>query len=173
MAEQNESNEDAEYQKIKGWVDYPRDRVIELNKIAKEKGYDPGKIVLGFAIDVIIYDDANAFGPTLLNFNELYSNLSRRQYQDRVDWELTVSELPQDIKDHITGVKGELAGLDWKSEEGFKVIYKTWKEKVQTWMNNYYETHPDVKEALKYYLEFEDRVRKDNLASTPTESFLK
>lgn len=163
MAETKDLSEIEIQEELKSWVEYPRQHIEELKKQATERGLDPKKVAQSYMIDVIAYDDANTFGPAISYFSPKNGRLSKLQYLGRVDWEITVEELPQEIKERVESVRNELEGKDWESEDGIKGIYQTWNEKVKLWVEDYIsQTNPELKRAFDEYLTREGRIRKEN-----------
>lgn len=155
----------------RAWLELPQ----KLEK-ARKLGYDEGKIRLGYALDHITGDDANAFSSLLSsyhNFNPELSQLSREMILARMGWEEGIEELPAELRDRIKAVKGKLKASDWKSQEGFRKAYQVWKTEIMDYFIGFEQSNPEFKEAKTLYRTMDERIAKDNLDSTPTESFLK
>lgn len=155
----------------RAWLELPQ----KLEK-ARKLGYDEGKIRLGYALDHITGDDANAFSSLLTDFHEFspeLSQLSREMILARMAWEEGIEELPAEARDRIRIVKGKLEASDWKSREGFRKAYQVWKTEIMDYFRQLEESRPEFVEAKTLYRTMDERIAKDNLDSTPTESFLK
>ena len=153
------------------WLELPE----KLDK-ARKMGYDENKISLGYALDHITGDDANAFSSLLSgyhNFNPELSQLSREMILARMGWEAGIEQLPGELRDRIRSAKEKLEASDWNTEEGFKKAYQTWKSEIMDYFIGLEESNPEFAEAKSLYRTMGERIIKQDLVSNPTESFLK
>ena len=143
---------------------------------ARKLGYDESKITLGYVLDHITGDDANAFAPLLTGFHKFspeLSQLSREMILARMGWEEGIEQLSAELRERIKSVREKLEAGDWQTQEGFRKAYQTWKSEIMDYFKDLGESEPQFKEATTLYRTMEGRVLKQKLASTPTESFLK
>jgi len=163
MAEQQETEDPKLEQDLKTWAEYPKQRAEELRRLAVQEGFDPGKVVLGFAFDMIAYDDANIFARpiAMLAFTPQMGRLSKQNYAMRADWETSLPEVPPEIKTHLVTVREELEGYDWEERKNYEEITRIWKGKVTKWMEDYFDTHPEMREAIRAYTQLEERVKRE------------
>ena len=156
MAEETQEKEENFQRQLEAWVEYPSKKVEELRKKAVEKGADPREIILGYVINTITGDDPNSFLTVIfVGFDKDLSREAQQRTNSRIEWELSLAETPDEIKEQLRLTKERLASFDWDTKEGFDGAYKFWKENVQDRVLKYRDEHPEVLQAFKNFLRLE------------------
>lgn len=162
MGEQQEDENTKTEESLKAWAEHPKQRSEELRKLAVEKRFDPKQVVLGYAFDVIAYDDGNIFSRFFPDrFISEIGNFAKDDYRVRVEWETSLDEVPEEIKNQLGEVRKQLEGYNWELPQDFRAAGEVWQEKVRKWMESYFSAHPEIKEAVAAYTQLETRVRTE------------
>jgi hypothetical protein len=143
--------------KYQDWIEYPIKKAEILRQEAKKAGEDVDTILLGHILSIILNDDASTFH--IAKFGE-YSleniEFSRTGILGRLSLEIKFEETPEKLRKQLELARNELQEHDWKDKESFNKAYGIWKETVKNWTTNFCDTNPEIKEAHKEYLSFDD-----------------
>lgn len=120
-----------------------------LRFIAPRFKLDVNKLVLGYVLDRI-WDDANAFAWTFGRaefFNPETASQYREQLIKRLDWEMSVPEVPAEVRAKIQEEKEAMSKLDWSKWEDFEAARAIW-----TSIERFVMEQPELRETAKYYI---------------------
>lgn len=156
MSEQSDLSEQGGVSEsvARAWKELP-----EVQEKAKKFGLDVDKVTLGYVVDHITGDDVNAFGPLLFSYPQSRPDeiqAGKDFILARLDWEVGLAVLPQNISERLKEVRQEMEKSQWTTEEGFRNAYDLWKTRAK----EYVEGYPGIIEARRVYRELEGRVKK-------------
>lgn len=123
--------------------------------VSPQLGLDASKMVLGDVLDKIISDDGNIFVRFQYGWGDELSEVARQSkadLQERLDWEISISELPEDIKDSLKEVKNQATLLRWERKEERESLYNLWKQ-ARAQISSRSETDQALLEARNYYFD--------------------
>ncbi len=100
--------------------------------VLPQLGYSSGDIttfLLGYVLDMLVYDDGNAFG--LLNIQEHYQLVAENmqgQLITRLRWETSLGVLPEDIQGRLLAIQETVEKQDWMDLKQIQKAHVSWKE---------------------------------------------
>jgi len=137
--------------KVSSWL---RDNVASLD-------LDPKLVILGHVLDSIIGDDRSGF-------NGASQLLDDPREQDaikaarlgalvRLNWEIVVEELPEQIREQLRGLKSFTESGEWENREQFLAGRDRFNE-VWNAIRDQVHQDPNLSEAFDYYQTFEPEI---------------
>lgn len=132
------------------WATILRTHSTWVRKVAPQFGLDTKKIILGKVLTSIIGDDANAFGLINGEFNSNDADLKKAHLYERMDWETTTQETPQNIKDQINKFRNKIDVFDWSKENEFRQAYEIWLKKIRNFTQHQIALNKDLRDAINY-----------------------
>lgn len=136
------------------WARIARIHSDWLRQVAPSYGIDVPKLILGDVLGSIVGDDENCFGIKAAGFRSAeIANLGKRSLLERLDWEIEVPELPENIRGQLEKVKQQLIDLDWSDSAGFNRARDIWTKLAKNFTQRQLALHPDLRQAQKYDLQ--------------------
>ena len=122
--------------------------------VAPQLGIDVEKLMLGDVLSTIIGDDPELLiWVGKLSFDPERASLNRDQLMFRLDWELQVPELPDEVRENLEAVKQDLEAdeyADWTVQENFLRARAVWQS-FRTTTEAIVEEDPDYQAAVIYH----------------------
>lgn len=115
--------------------------------VAPQLGLDPQKLITAQVLNNISGDDINAF--SYVFFPEKAKIIKKRIFE-RMNWELSLPETPENIKMQIKKTMPKLEKLDFSHEAEWIKARKTWIRSVRNYTNKQIEENKSLREAIKY-----------------------
>jgi hypothetical protein len=115
-----------------------------------KRGINVQKWVLGYAMDTISGDDGGCFGIYERAFNQEFAIHSKAAIYERMNWELSLPELPGEIRKKIVKVKRALNKIDWTKKEGLEKARGIWLDEVRDFTRQLINSRADYEEAVVY-----------------------
>lgn len=120
-----------------------------LRYIGPQLNLDPYKLVLGGALRSIVGDDGNAFA-FVGRLSPKDSQSAKEFILERMDWELGLPELPDDIKAQISTAREKLEGFDFTDIKRFRQARKYWTKEVYLYTEQQLATNGKLKAVVEY-----------------------
>lgn len=128
---------------------------------------NPSKYVLGQIINIIINDDSNCFRMEQLENTPLYPQVlkvNRLAILERLDWESSSTEVPENIRGQLIQTKEFIKGQDWVDKETFYKASKRWHD-IQRLVRQQTGEDESLQVAVNYYRANLDLVSREYIAS--------
>lgn len=120
---------------------------------------DGSKVVLGMALSNICGDDGNCFGKSTGYIPE-HAEENRLSIIERLDWEGTVTELPQGILTHVVNLRDKFSRMSFGKESWF--YYARFEYiKLRDFTMRAIQENPDLFDACQYYFETNGVLNKE------------
>ena len=114
-------------------------------------GLDPSKMALGHVLRIILGDDRNSFTQVHdLIIDEESTRANQSAAIERLDWEIEVPEIPQELREQLIVLKQHFVDSDWSSKIKYIIAKNRWFE-MQNGLEVSLEQKPELKAALEYY----------------------
>jgi len=136
------------------WALFSRLHADWTREVAPQIGIDGEKLVLGQIISSIIGDDKNCFEFAKYDFlkdNPEVALGAKAQLLERMDWELTAPETPEEIQEQIKETMEFVFSCDWRIEKDFEEARDRWMQ-FREWAEGLIDDREDLRVAFNYSL---------------------
>lgn len=131
------------------WAKFGRIHSDWLRKVAPQLELNTEILVIADVVTSIIGDDENCF----LFYSLSTCDLARASILERLSWELSIHEVPNNIKNLIITIKSLIeASPSWQDKKSFNDCYKQWKIFKEA-VNEIAQKEKKIVKALAYYKE--------------------
>lgn len=136
------------------WARIARIHSDWLRSTAPSYGMDVPKLILGDVLASIVGDDENCFGIKAAGFRSAeMANRGKQYLLERLNWEIEVPELPENIRGQLEKVRQQLTDLDWSDGAGFNRARDIWTKLAKNFTQRQLALHLDLRQAQKYDLQ--------------------
>ena len=128
------------------WASIARTKTKWIRHVGPQLRIDVEKYILGDVLAAIIGDDSNCIA---FDHNSELAPMAQKHLLERLDWEITTPETPEDIRERAKEVLEKVAALNWQNKEEYIEARTTWRE-FEAWVIEQIEERPELKEAEEY-----------------------
>ena len=107
------------------WAKFERISSEWIRYVAPQVGLDPQKLILAQVLECIVGDDRSAFS---YFFSPKKADLFKKRIFERMDWELSLPETPENIKKQIRKTMSKTENLDFTKNDQWKMAIKIWEK---------------------------------------------
>lgn len=101
--------------------------LVWARNVLNQLNLDGATYARGMMLALIIGDDINCFIPSASGFNKKQAELSRKKIELIMKWEISVPELPDEIRERIIEIQDITSSL-WENEESYFMAQARWLE---------------------------------------------
>jgi len=145
------------------WAMIERVYIEWLRHVGPQLDLDVSAMALRLVLSNIIGDDFNCFAWANYGYDVEGAKRSRKNYLERLNCEIDLPELPDEIRDRLIQTRDKITELDWEVEGEFFKAREIFLE-TKKWVSNYIDVNPNLKSILS--------LRKDKLENVLNEHWL-
>lgn len=153
-----------DYASVMAWARRPTEVVSRIRNQAPQHGLDPQRLVQGYVLQTVLGDDSNSFGllsdrSRLRKLDVHFPEIARLSILERLTWEASISELPEDIRTLVTKTRDTINAMDFSTDERLEEGYQIWRTMRDT-IERLVEETPSLQEARQYARENRDKLQE-------------
>lgn len=144
------------------WAKTARARSDWLRVVAPARGLDAGTLVLGHTLRTIIGDDGNCFHWDMhgVAYTQSSAQLAHEWLVERIDWEVSVPELPERFRGRLSRYLERIRGMDWKDRRQYMQAKRSWFP-IKNDIERQSETTPELQRAIDLYGEVDPSLSEE------------
>lgn len=133
------------------WAEDLRDYItrVKQGKADLLPSVDVGRYIRGHVLDSITADDRNALIFSERRFSPLEGEISKLQILERLDFESSLEELPEDIKKRLDSVKRVFEQSDCSNYDYYRRAAESW-EQMSDWVQTKINSTSELDEDISY-----------------------
>lgn len=134
------------------WTTSVRQETQLFRDNAAVLGLDANRLVRGFILSTIIFDDLNIFTGLLKRprFSPKLGRQAAKGLIDRLEWEVGTPELPENIRERLSQTRELVGPLDMGTRRGFHIAYSVW-ERARAFVEEELNSSEELQNDAKYY----------------------
>jgi hypothetical protein len=130
------------------WASLCKTHTEWMRHIAPQLGFDTPRVIKGMALASIIGDDENSFGFFFMKAE--WGEMIEKQIFERMDWEVNLPEVPENIKEQIRKTQKKLTEINFDNKEEYDIGRAFWKKHVRNFTNHQLALNKNLREDLDY-----------------------
>lgn len=145
---------------VLAWARGPREQADWVRR-RRPLGINAGRYILGQVIAMVITDDIGCFSQARKEAGEIDKldiTLDRDCLLERLDWESSIPNVPDDLKDRIKAFKKTVEIGPWNNVQIEKQFFVSWEEQIQNFVRGKLRNDPSYIEANDYFEENKGKI---------------